>query len=183
MTPDKLITGILLGALLLVIALPAEKKESKKSQDNQSESDKELLTDSAAGQSSDSAYIAALEERLKTTLSRVSGIGNIEVMITLNSTSEAVVNKDVPYTRSSSEETEDGKSRQENSYESKEETVMVETDGDTVPYVVKSIYPQIEGVLVVAQGADNATIKTEIIEAIEVLFGVEPHKVKVLGMD
>ena len=104
-------------------------------------------------------------------------------MITLESTSEAVVNKDVPYTRNNEEELSGEQTKSSHSFESKEETVMVETDGDTAPYVIKSIYPKIEGVVVVAEGAGQASIKNEIVEAIEVLFGVEPHKVKVLGME
>lgn len=188
LTPDKLITGILFGALLLVIALPTgnsgKKEKTEKQSDNQNSSagSNEALV-SGVAQSGDAAYVAELENRLQSVLGKMSGVGHVEVMITLESTSEAVVNKDIPYTRDNIEETSGDQSRTEHSYESKEETVMVEMDGDTSPYVIKSIYPKIEGVLVVAEGADHASIKNEIVEAIEVLFGVEPHKVKVLGMD
>lgn len=185
LTPDKLITGILFGALLLVIAIPTGNGSRKKTE----QSDKGQTGTNEGGamseltQSGEAAYVAELEEKLKTVLGKMSGIGRVEVMITLETTSEAVVNKDVPYTRNNVEETGGDQNRIEHSYESKEETVVVETDGDTVPYVIKSIYPKIQGVLVVAQGAKQAGVKSEIVEAIEVLFGVEPHKVKVLGMD
>lgn len=188
LTPDKLITGILFGALLLVIALPGgdgRKKEKTKTEGNsQTEAANEGQTQAAGGeQPGDAAYVTALEERLKAVLGKMSGVGRVEVMITLESTSEAVVNKDVPYTRNHSEETQGEQSRVSHSFESREETVMVESGGDSAPYVIKTIYPKIEGVLVVAQGAGQAAIKNEIVEAIEVLFGVEPHKVKVLGME
>lgn len=188
LTPDKLITGILFGALLLVIAMPSEgngKKEKQKKQgESQSkETDVDQAGDTGWSQSGDSAYVAGLESRLQSVLGKMAGVGRVEVMITLESTSEAVVNKDVPYTRNNEEDISGEQTKSSHSFESREETVMVQTDGDTVPYVIKSIYPKIEGVVVVAEGAGQASIKNEIVEAIEVLFGVEPHKVKVLGME
>lgn len=186
LTKDKLITGILFGALLLVIAMPdgggTKKDKSGKKEKGTANQEEEQKT-AAVSQGSDAAYVAGLEERLQSVLCKMSGVGRVEVMITLESTSEAVVNKDVPYVRNNSEETSGEKTQSVRSFESKEETVMVETDGDTGPYVIKSIYPKVEGVVVVAEGAGQAGIKNEIIEAIEVLFGVEPHKVKVLGME
>lgn len=187
-TPDKLITGILFGALLLVIALPGDSTPKKDKQKKQGESQSKEVDSGQGGdtgwsQSGDSAYVADLESRLKAVLGQMSGVGRVEVMITLESTSEAVVNKDVPYTRNNEEEISGDQTKSSHSFESREETVMVETDGDTGPYVIKSIYPKIEGVVVVAEGAGQASIKNEIVEAIEVLFGVEPHKVKVLGME
>lgn len=188
LTPDKLITGILFGALLLVIAMPSDgngKKEKQKKQgESQSkETDVGQAEDTGWSQSGDSAYVAGLESRLQSVLGKMAGVGRVEVMITLESTSEAVVNKDVPYTRNNEEELSGEQTKSSHSFESREETVMVQTDGDTAPYVIKSIYPKIEGVVVVAEGAGQASIKNEIVEAIEVLFGVEPHKVKVLGME
>ncbi len=181
MTPDKFITGILFGVLLLVIAWPTEKNEDDDNVDDEANQSSSGNYD--ADGYLDSDYIHTLEEKLKETLSYVSGVGEIEVMITLSTSGEEVLNKDVPYSRSTKVETEGEKEVSESLYESNEETVLVEHDGDESAYVVKTIYPQIEGVLVVAEGGLDAAIKTEIIEAIEALFGVETHKVKVLGMD
>ncbi len=43
--------------------------------------------------------------------------------------------------------------------------------------------PEVEGVLIIAQGGDDAKIKNEITEAAKVLFGVEAHKIKVMKMN
>ena len=50
------------------------------------------------------------------------------------------------------------------------------------PYVVKTLAPQIEGVLVIAQGAGNGTVSRTIVEIAQALFGVEAHKVRVVKM-
>lgn len=40
--------------------------------------------------------------------------------------------------------------------------------------------PEIEGVLVIAQGGENAVVVQNITEAIQALFGVEAHKIKIM---
>ncbi len=42
---------------------------------------------------------------------------------------------------------------------------------------------EIEGVVVIAQGADKNEVKTEIYETVQALFGVPLHKIKVLRGD
>ena len=44
---------------------------------------------------------------------------------------------------------------------------------------VKTLYPRIEGVFVVAQGTGKGTVRQDITEAVQVLFGIELHKIKV----
>ena len=46
----------------------------------------------------------------------------------------------------------------------------------------KTLAPQIEGVLVLAQGGDNAVVSANITEAVMALFGIEAHKIKVMKM-
>lgn len=183
LTPEKLVTGILVGALLLVIAMPTGTKPDKEEAGEKGQDNARQQVAGLSETASDAAYVADLEERLSAMLGKVSGIGKVEVMITLSTTSEEILNKDIPYRRESVTDSDEAAVKQQNSYESEEKTVLVEKGGDSLPYVIKSVYPEIEGVLVVAQGADQAAIKNEIIEATQVLFGVEAHKVKVLGMD
>ena len=56
-------------------------------------------------------------------------------------------------------------------------------DGDETPYVVRELMPKIEGVLVVAQGAGNVSVKKQIRETIEALFGLEEHKISIMKME
>ena len=48
------------------------------------------------------------------------------------------------------------------------------------PYISKEMTPEIEGVLVIAEGGENAVVIQNITEAIQALFGVEAHKIKIM---
>ena len=52
--------------------------------------------------------------------------------------------------------------------------------GSGSPYVVQERVPEVVGVLVLAEGAEKATVKTEITEAVQALFPLEVHKIRVL---
>lgn len=185
LTPDKLVMGVLIGALLLVIALPTndQKKNAASGTDGGSAVGADGVAALQSSEQTEAVYCRELEEKLKAMLGKVAGVGNAEVMITLETSRESVLNKDQPIERENIEESQTDGTKQTHSYKNQEETVMASVDGDEMPYVVKSIYPKIQGVVVVAQGADVPAVKNEIIEAVEVLFGVEAHKVKVLGME
>lgn len=49
--------------------------------------------------------------------------------------------------------------------------------------MVQEQYPQVTGVLVAAKGGDNPVVVQNIREAVEALFQVEPHKIKVMKMN
>lgn len=66
--------------------------------------------------------------------------------------------------------------------DSGENTVYRTQGGESTPFVVKTLSPRIEGVLVVAEGAGSGTIDRNIVEIAQALFGVEAHKVKVVKM-
>ena len=52
-------------------------------------------------------------------------------------------------------------------------------DGEALA-VLKELAPEIEGILVLADGADRATVKAEIVDAVQALFPLPAHKIKVL---
>ena len=92
--------------------------------------------------------------------------------------------KDTPVSRSSTnEEDSQGGSRILNQMESSESTVYKTQDGDSEPYVVKTLLPEVEGVVVVAQGAGTGTIDKSVTEIVQALFDIEAHKVKVVKME
>ena len=43
--------------------------------------------------------------------------------------------------------------------------------------------PKIEGALILAEGANNGTVKTNIIQAVEALTGLSSHKIQVLQIN
>ena len=110
-------------------------------------------------------------------------MGKVEVVLSLESTNQKVVEKDVPASRSSQESSGAQESSSASSVTTEESTVyQTDSDGSETPYVVRENYPEIRGVLVVAQGGGDPVAVQQIQEAVMALFRVEAHKIKVMKM-
>lgn len=196
---DNLIVLVLTGILLFIIALPT--KENNEAERGTEEIlgvnggnvfSIESLTDPADtaeeapkenAESIVSDYAAEQEEKLEKLLSSVEGVGKVEVMLTFVSSEELVVEKDAPVVRSNTVE-KDGENgtRTITQYEHGDSTVFRSSSGESEPYVIKTLNPRVEGVLVVAEGAGDGTVNRNITEIAQALFGVEVHRVKVVAM-
>ena len=44
----------------------------------------------------------------------------------------------------------------------------------------KEITPQVEGVVVLAQGGDDPVVVQNITEAVQALFGIDTHKIRIM---
>lgn len=160
---DKWLIILLVGLLLVVIAMPVSDIKSDQTQDEQQVQ--------KAENASEDTYTDALENAL----AKVEGVGNVKVMITLASSSEKVVEKDQEMTS----EVQEGESGGKNT-SSSETAVYANGNGEETPYVKQELSPRIEGVLVIADGGDNAIVIENITEAVQALFGVDTHKIKVM---
>ena len=77
----------------------------------------------------------------------------------------------------------EGNSGNSSEIKSNESTVyQKDSYGNETPYIMEKLAPEIDGVLVIAQGAGNASITSEITEAVMALFNVPAHKIKVMKM-
>lgn len=181
---DNLIVLILTGVLLFMVALPI--KDSDKVETSITKVH-DISTESAVLLSEEvdyKEYDTYLEEKLKATLSNMAGVGKVEVMITLKASEELVVEKDEPTSRSNTnEEDAEGGKRIVTQLDSSESTVYRTVGSDSEPYVVKTLSPTVEGVVVVAEGAGTGNINRNITEIVKALFGIEAHKVMVVKMD
>lgn len=54
--------------------------------------------------------------------------------------------------------------------------------GESKPMAQTVVNPKIEGVIVTAEGADNANVKSNIVSAVEAATGVLTHKIQVFSM-
>ena len=132
----KLRLVVVAGVALLVLSIPSGYRGSSTGASSQENTGKVDETATAM-----EAYTDKKEKQLEKILQKVSGIGQVEVMITLDSAEE--------------------KSR-----------LMENTRTQKV-----------EGVLVVAEGAGDAQTDAEIIRAVQALFSLESHKIKVMKME
>ena len=113
----------------------------------------------------------------------MEGVGQVKVMITLSDYGEAIVEKDtVDKTNTVNETDSNGGSRNSFEREVQLETVQIEDDNGTYPYIGKEMLPTIEGIMVVAEGGGNATVVSQISKAAMALFPIEAHKIIVVKM-
>lgn len=190
---ERILILVLSGVLLLVVLLPVEKTDrglgegSGQEESNSAasgESNSAGVSESGMATMGADTYVENLERRLAKTLSYMDGVGAVKVMITLQDDGEEIVEKDMPSSRNITTENDgDGGSRSINEYQGEEVTIYhTGSDGSQTPYVVKRREPEIGGIVVVAQGGGDAETAAEITGAIEALFGIEPHKIKVVRM-
>jgi len=134
----------------------------------------------AAKDSKFAAYEASYEDELKEILQKIVGVGEVSVFVTIESTEEIVTERNV--TESEQETTErdaNGANRHITQTSRTGEIVLYTESGDNAPIVRKTIRPTIRGVIVVAEGAENQTVKKMMIEAVERGLGVPPHRISV----
>lgn len=175
----RLLLLVIAGVVLLVLSLPSGEKVTEEPEVVVESSDPETAMLLAMER-----YAKHQEEATARILSKVEGIGDVEVMLTLASSEEKITLKNSSVTEdSSTQEDSVGGKRTDSGYQSAEDSILVGRDGEESPYVVQIHSPVIEGVVVVAEGVNSSRKEKEIIEAIQALFPIEPHKIKVMKMD
>lgn len=124
------------------------------------------------------------ERKLEEIFSQIEGAGRVKVMITYKSGSEKVLATETKNSEDSSEENDSGgKTKVSKSvYSEVKMAYSSETMSGGKPIVVKENTPEIEGIVVVAQGGGDVLVKEAISKAAQALFNVPAHKVEVLKM-
>ncbi len=179
MKKDRLVIALLVGVLLLVIALPVSDGKKDALTDRRERTDAASIRD--GGDSDGENYADYLEGKLAAVLSKVEGVGRTEVMVTLASGSERIIEKDTDSESESVQETDSqGGSRSTIHNVSSKQTVYSGGDGNGEPYVTKEMTPVVEGVIVIAEGGDDAVTVQNITEAVQALFEIDTHKIKVM---
>lgn len=136
----KLLLVVVAGIALLILSLPSgwTGGSTGRSDRNKSSGTVDGAIETATAME---AYTDKKEKQLEKILEKVQGIGQVDVMITLDS--------------------------------AEEKTKLLEN----------TRVQKVEGVLVVAEGAGEAQMDAEIIRAVQALFSLEPHKIRVMKME
>lgn len=125
-----------------------------------------------------------LEKRLETTLSKIEGVGNVNVLLTYSESSEVIAMYNENTKQSLTEESdESGGNRKIEQTDTTKDIIYEEEDGKKVPITQKIINPKIEGAIIIAEGAKDVNIKANIIQAVEAATGLATHKVQVFEME
>lgn len=122
-----------------------------------------------------------LEDNLENILSKIKGVGDIKVLITYNQSSKVTPIYNETSSQSITEENDsDGGTRKVENFDSNKQVV---SDSNSQPITEKVDMPTIEGAIVIAKGADNTTVKNNIINAVEAATGLSSHKIQVFEME
>lgn len=120
----------------------------------------------------EAAYTAQLEERTSTLLSRVSGAGEVYVMLTMDSFYEEEYAAD--------HSAEDVVREDSHSSTVRENVVLqTEKNGSKQPIIQSVRLPRVRGVSVVCQGGSNALVQKKIIELVSALFDLSANQISV----
>ena len=125
-----------------------------------------------------------LESKLEKILSKIQGVGEVQVCINYQESAEVVAMYNENSKTSSTEETDtSGGTRKIEEIDTQKDIIYKENNGEKTPITKKVVQPKIEGAIITAKGANNAETKTNIIQAVEAVTGLATHKIQVFEMN
>ena len=105
-------------------------------------------------------------------LSKISGVGQVQVMLTEESDGERRLAQDTELRYS-------GETTAPTDYSRSSETVLVDGGSGDEAVVLKTLYPTWRGALVVCQGADRGEVRLAVTEAVMALTGLPADRITV----
>jgi stage III sporulation protein AG len=185
------IENLVVFLILLIITIIAintiwgDKKEETKSQESNETSYKQLAEnlDSKINSNNKEFNEYNLEQSLEDILSKMAGVGKVQVLVTYSETSEVVAMYNEKNTSNNTEETDtNGGTRKISQTDTDKEIIYEEKNGEKVPITQKVIMPKIEGAVITAEGAGNINVKTNIIQAVSAATGLSTYRIQVFEM-
>ncbi len=182
--PKKTIENLVVFVIILVVTIVAINMIWKEDKQNPSEQDdtKVLAQKNQTIQEKESQVVEQneLEQKLETILSKIEGAGNVEVLITYSQSSELVPVYNESSTVSTTEESDQqGGTRKIEENTTQKEVIYEENSGQKELVTQKVINPKVEGAIILAEGAEDSTVKTNIVQAVEAVTGIATHKIQV----
>lgn len=180
------IENLIVFLIILVITVISINIIWNKNENNQNDEDvssyKELANSNDASTNFENNEYN-LEEKLKNILSKINGVGNVEVLITYQETSELIAMYNENVKESSTEETDtSGGKRVIQEVDTSKDIVYQEESGTKMPITQKVVMPKMEGAIIIAEGANDSNVRANIIQAVEAATGLLSHKIQVFEM-
>lgn len=182
----KTIENLVVFAIILIITIVAINyiwSDDSKKQTITNDSNKKLAMEESNKPNETNDNNENIEERLENILSNIKGVGKTQVLLTYSQTSQIIPIYDEDSSSSTTEEKDSGGgTRTVNENSTKKEVKYEENNGVKTPITQSIVNPKIEGAIITAQGANDATVKTNIIQAVEVVTGLATYKIQVFEM-
>lgn len=130
---------------------------------------------------SSDTYSKQLETKLKGIIGQINGVGNVDVMVTVESGVEYVYEQNVKTTDDKSQDSDSsGRNQtQENSNQETSAIIIDKGSGGQEALVKTEIQPRIQGVVVVCDGGEDPVVKENIVNAITVALNITSNQVSV----
>lgn len=184
----KKIENLVVFVIILIITIVAinyiwsgDKKETK----TNNESNKKLAgaENIVNTNNQEKTTTDSMEIKLEDILSNIKGVGKTKVLITYSQTSQVLPMYNEDSSISTTEETDSGGgTRTVNESSTKKDIIYEDNNGVKTPITQSIINPKIEGAIITAQGANDANVKTNIIQAVEAVTGLATYKIQVFEM-
>lgn len=134
-----------------------------------------------AMQNANRSYEDVLEGKIANLLSQVRGAGAVSVSVTLESSGSVEHAKNiVRETKTIQEKDHSGGIRTTTEAKESEQILMSKEGGADRPVMVREYKPVIKGVLIVADGAQESSVKANLTKAVETGLGIPSYKITVL---
>ncbi len=121
----------------------------------------------------DASYSESFKQRteneLKEIISKIDGVGEVSLMLTLDGTTEYVYAEDVDT------ETDEDNDSKSNKY--KNEVIIVDSDGEEKALVKKIVEPKVKGVVIVCTGGGNSGIKERVTKAVSSALNISTNNI------
>ena len=184
----KKIENLAVFVVILIVTLIAINliwnSGTKKNEDTSDDPNKKLAgVEEGSAMQANAMTQDTLSIQLEEILGKIEGVGKVKVLITYSQTNETVpmYNEDTSQKDTEEKDTSGG-TRKVTETDSQKEIIYQESKGEKIPITKSIISPKIEGAIITAQGAGNAVVKTNIIQAVEAVTGVASHKIQVFSM-
>ena len=113
-----------------------------------------------------------LQQQMEEILSVMSGVGQVKVLLTVDSDGERRLAQTTELSYS-------GEVTAPEDYSRRSETVLVDGDSGEEAVVVRTLYPTYRGALVVCTGGDRAEVRLAVTEAVAALTGLTSDQITV----
>ena len=185
---ENLIFFVVLAIItIIIINIIWNGNQKTTTKQNNTNSNKQLASSNTEVNLSENQKIqevSELENKLANILSKIQGVGEVNVFINCSESSEVVAMYNESSKVSNTEETDtSGGIRKIQETDSQKDIVYQETNGEKVPITQKIVQPKIEGAIITAKGADNVNVKNNIIQAVEAVTGLATHKIQVFSQE
>ena len=167
---------LLVILVVTIIAINSIWKDDRKEENTNS--NKQLANIDTNNSNNDTEE--SLETKLESILSKIRGVGKVDVMLTYTESTQIVPVYNKNEKTSNTDETDSGGgTRKIEESDVSQEVVYQNENGENVIATQKKVSPKIEGAIITAEGAGNSNIKTSIIQAVEAATGLATHKIQV----